>query len=78
VKNVFCDDCGDIVAIAKPLIVAYPSNKNKKTTADLIELLQKFGYEVIEILVCPDCWDKRYKNSRKHMVAQMLKILKEE
>jgi len=74
----WCDDCGDIVTIAKPLIVAYPSNKNKKATADLIELLQKFGYEVIEILVCPDCWDKRYKNSRKLQVASMLRILKDE
>jgi len=74
----WCDDCGDIVTIAKPLIVAYPSNKNKKATSDLIEMLQRYGYKVLEILICPECWDKNFKNSRKHKVAQMLKILKEE
>ena len=74
----FCDDCGDIVTAAKPIIVAYPSGKTKKAVEDLITLLQQYGFEVLEILICPECWDKNFKNSRKHIVAQMLKILKEE
>jgi len=74
----WCDDCGDIVTAAKPIIVAYPSGKTKKATDDLIELLQKYGYEVLQILVCPDCWDKHFKGSRKKQVASMLRILKDE
>jgi methylmalonyl-CoA mutase cobalamin-binding subunit len=74
----FCDDCGDIVLAARPIIVAYLDNKRKRATKDLIELLQQYGYEVLEILICPDCWDKRYKNSRKRQVASMLRILKDE
>ena len=77
-KNVFCDDCGDIVSAAKPFIVAYPSNKNKKAIESLIEMLQQYGFEVLEILICLECWDKNFKNSRKHQVAAMLRILKEE
>jgi len=75
---VFCDDCGDIVTIAKPLIVAYPSGKNKKAVEDLITLLQQYGFEVLQILVCPDCWDKNFEGSRKRQVASMLRILKDE
>ena len=74
----FCDDCGDIVAAAKPIIVVYPSNKSKKATNDLMELLQQYGYDVLEILVCPECWDKHFKGSRKKQVASMLRILKDE
>jgi len=75
---VFCDDCGDLVTAAKPIIVVYPSGKTKKAVEDLITLLQQYGFEVLEILICPDCWDKNFRNSRKRKVAQMLKILKEE
>jgi hypothetical protein len=37
----WCDDCGDIITAAKPIIVVYPSGKTKKATDDLIKLLQK-------------------------------------
>jgi hypothetical protein len=74
----WCDDCGDIVTISKPIIVAYPNGKQKKITKDLIELLQEYGFDVLEILVCPDCWDKHFKDSRKKQVASMLRILKDE
>jgi hypothetical protein len=77
VKDVWCDDCGDIVTVAKPIIVVYPNGKTKKAVDDLIELLQKYGYDVLEILICPECWDKNFKGSRKKFVASMLRILKE-
>jgi len=74
----WCDDCGDIVIAAKPLLVIYPSGRTKKATKDLIELVQRYSYDVLEILVCPDCWDKHFKNSRKRQVASMMRILTEE
>jgi len=74
----WCDDCGDIVTAAKPIIVAYPSGKTKKATKDLIELAQKFGFDVLEILICPQCWEEHFKDSRKKQVASMIRILTEE
>jgi len=74
----WCDDCGDIVSVAKPLIVVYPSGKSKKAISDLMEMLQQYGYDVLEILICPDCWDRNFKYSRKQQVASMLRILKDE
>jgi len=74
----WCDDCGDVVTVAKPIIVAYPNGKSKKAIKDLIELLQQLGFDVLEILVCPDCWDKHFKYSRKKQVASMIRILTEE
>ena len=74
----WCDDCGDQVTVAKPIIVAYPSGKTKKATDELIELLQKYGYDVLEILVCSQCWNENFKDSRKQRIASMLRILKDE
>jgi len=74
----FCDDCGDQTVAAKPLLVVYPSGKQKKAFDDIIELLQRYGYDVLPINICPECWDKNFKDSRKRQVASMLRILKEE
>lgn len=75
----FCDDCGDMTKVARPLIVIYPNNKKtKKATRDLIELAQRYGYDVLEILICPQCWRERFKDSRKRQVASMIRILTEE
>jgi chitinase len=74
---VWCDDCGDIVAISKPIIIAYPNGKSKKAIKDLVELIQGYGFDVLEILVCLDCWNKNFKDSRKKQVASMLRILKD-
>jgi len=74
----WCDDCGDVVTAAKPIMVAYPSGKSKKAIDDLVELLQQYGYDVLQILVCPQCWDENFKGSRKRQVASMLRILKDE
>jgi hypothetical protein len=73
----FCDCCGDLVVAAKPLIVVYPA-KNKKTIDEMMELLQQFGFDVLPILICPQCWDKNFKGSRKKLVASMMRILKDE
>ena len=74
----WCDDCGDMVVAAKPLLVIYPSGKTKKATKDLIELAQKIGFDVLEILICPQCWKEHFKDSRKKQVASMIRILTEE
>lgn len=74
----WCDDCGDVVSVAKPLLVVYPSGKSKKAISDLIEMLQQYGYDVLEILICVDCWNKHFKDSRKQQVASMLRILLDE
>jgi len=75
VKDIFCDDCGDLVTTAKPIIVVYPSGKTKKANDDLIELLQKYGYDVLEILICPECWTKISKEVGKKLVKIRMGII---
>jgi len=38
----WCDDCDDVVSVAKLLIVVYPNGKSKKAISDLMEMLQQY------------------------------------
>lgn len=74
----FCDNCGDLVTAAKVILVAYPSGKTKKATDDLMKLLQQYNYEVLQVQICPECWDEDFEGSRKKQVAAMLCVLKDD